>query len=244
MNKKLLPIILIFVFLLIAPAFAMFKIPKPVGYVNDFANVISADQKAQLNSIILELKQKTQAEIVVVTLNSLDGYPIEDVSLEIGRQWKVGQKGKDNGVIILVAPNDKKMRIETGYGTEGVIPDSKAGRIRDTYMIPYFKTGNYGKGILLGTAAVASAIAKDSGVTISGNYNYQKKASGRSHRKSNPFSNILFIVIFLFFAIKYPRFTLLMLLYSGGGGRGGSSGGFGGFSGGGGFGGGGASGGW
>ena len=168
------------------------------------------------------------------------------VTLEIGRQWKVGQKGKDNGVIVLVAPNEREMRIETGYGIEGAIPDSKAGRIRDEYMLPYFKTGDYGKGIIHGTAAIVDSIASEYGVTISGNYNYQgytTNSTGQGSTQSSPLFNFLFIAIFLFFAIKYPRFTMLMLLSSGRGG-GGHSGGFGGFSGGGGFGGGGASGRW
>ncbi|HSA07690.1 MAG TPA: TPM domain-containing protein [Candidatus Gastranaerophilales bacterium] len=246
MRKKTIYTAIIFVFILVTPVFAGFKIPQAVGYVNDFANVIADTEEAKLNSIILELKQKTQAEVVVVTLGSLEGYPVEDVSLEIGRQWKVGQKGKDNGVIILVAPNDREMRIETGYGVEGAIPDAKAGRIRDEYMIPNFKTGNYGMGILLGAAAIVDAIAVDSGVTISGNYNYQSYRANnvnRSSTQSNPLFNFFFIAIFLFFAIKYPRLTLFLLLSSGRGG-GGHSGGFGGFSGGGGFGGGGASGRW
>jgi uncharacterized protein len=241
MHKKIILTALFLIFTFAIPAFAMFKLPSPVGYVNDFANVIADTEETQLNSLILELKQKTQAEVVVVTLNSLEGYPVEDVALELGRQWKVGQKGKDNGVIILVAPNEKEMRIETGYGVEGAIPDAKAGRIRDNYMIPNFKTGNFGKGIMLGTAAIIDAIAKDSSVTISGNINYESYAPNNP-TKNKPLHNIIFVMIFLFFAIKYPHFTMALLLSSGRGGS--SSGGFGGFSGGGGFGGGGASGRW
>jgi len=242
MRKKLILTILIFLFTFITPAFGMFKLPSPVGYVNDFANIIENTDENRLNSIILELKQKTQAEVVVVTLNSLKGYPVEDVGLEIGRQWKVGQKGKNSGVIVLVAPNDRKIRIETGYGIEGVIPDSKAGRIRDELMLPMFRTGNYSKGIVLGTAAIVDTIAKDNRVTISGNYNYQNYFSHESSQ-DNPLKNLVLLAIFLFFAIKYPRFTMFLLLSSG---RGGSysSGSFGGFGGSGGFGGGGASGRW
>jgi uncharacterized protein len=243
MNKKIIFIAIAFVFMLMIPSFAMFKLPTPVGYVNDFANVITDSDEANLNSIILELKEKTQAEVVVVTMNSLENYPIEDVGLEIGRQWKVGQKGKDNGLIVLVAPNDKKMRIEVGYGLEGAIPDSKAGRIRDEYMIPNFKVGDYSKGIAVGTSIIVGSIAKDYGVTISKNYNYVNQVPPKS-QKSSPLVNFVFIAMFLFVAIKYPRFTMLMLLSGGGGRSDSSSGSFGGFSGGGGFGGGGSSGGW
>lgn len=243
MRNKIIFTVLTLAIIVVMPAFAMFKLPQPVGYVNDFANVIADSEEAQLNSIILELKQKTKAEVVVVTMGSLEGYPIEDVSLEIGRQWKVGQKGEDNGVIVLVAPNDKAMRIETGYGIEGAIPDSKAGRIRDEFMLPYFKTGEYGKGTILGTAAIVAAIANEYGVTVSGNYNYQSYTK-KSTQQGSPMANFIFIAIFLFFAIKYPRLTMLLLLSSGRGGGGSSGGGFGGFSGGGGFGGGGSSGSW
>jgi len=243
MNKKIILTFLIIAIVL--PVFGMFKLPRPEGYVNDFANVIADSEKAKLNSIILELKQKTGAEVIIVTLGSLQGYPIEDVGLEIGRQWKVGQKGKNNGVIILVAPNEREMRIETGYGVEGAIPDSKAGRIRDNYMIPHFKTGEYGKGTILGTAAIIDAIAQEYGVTVSGNYTYRNyKAENPNHDQSNPLFNFIFFAIFLFFAIRHPRLMLFLLLTSGRGGGRSHSGGFGGFSGGGGFGGGGASGRW
>ena len=210
MRKKLILTILIFLFTFITPAFGMFKLPSPVGYVNDFANIIENTDENRLNSIILELKQKTQAEVVVVTLSSLKGYPVEDVGLEIGRQWKVGQKGKNSGVIVLVAPNDRKIRIETGYGIEGVIPDSKAGRIRDELMLPMFRTGNYSKGIVLGTAAIVDTIAKDNRVTISDNYNYQNYFSHESSQ-DNPLKNLVLLAIFLFLLIK-PYLEIKILL--------------------------------
>lgn len=225
-------------------SFAEYKAPKPIGYVNDYANVLPGDSVAKLNGIIQELRSKTGAEVVVVTLRSLDGYPIEDVGLEIGRQWKIGEKGKDNGVVILTAINDHKLRIEVGYGIEGYLTDAHAGRIRDTYMVPYFKKGDYQTGIIYGTSAVVSSIAKGYGVTISGNYQIPQ-----TQDEPDGFSILIFF-LFIFLFIRYPSFMTGLLIgsmnsgrYSSGGGFGGGSG-FGGFGGSGGFGGGGASGGW
>ncbi|NLF83556.1 MAG: hypothetical protein GX568_06200 [Candidatus Gastranaerophilales bacterium] len=237
------------ILLAIKPVFAAYKAPAPVGYVNDFAGIISGREEARLDVVIRELKAKTGAEIAVVTLKSLDGYPTEDVALAIGRQWGVGQKGKDNGLVILVAPNDRKVRIEVGYGLEGYITDGQAGRIIDEYMIPYFKQGNYEQGIVSGTFAVTGAIAKGHGVTITGNYAYQRPISPTSDNTSapnNPLFNFIFVAIFIYLAIKHPDLLLLLLLSSGRGGRGGGFGGgsFGGGFGGGGFGGGGAGRGW
>ena len=142
------------------------NLPKPEGYVNDFANVINDADKEKIEFATRELNAKTGVNVVVVTVKSLEGRPIEDYSLEIGRQWKLGQKGKNNGIVILVAPNDKKMRIETGYGIEGYITDGDAGRIRDDYMVPYFKNGDFSTGIKYGTIATASILAKNYGVKL------------------------------------------------------------------------------
>ena len=226
------------------------KIPAAVGYVNDFAGIISAENKNNLNFYLKELDKKTGAEIAVVTVASLKDNAIEDVSLEIGRKWGVGKKGKDNGVVILVATGDKKMRIEVGYGLEGIIPDGKSGRIRDDYMIPFFKQGDMEKGIVNGTMAVASVIAKSYRVEMPADFNSSvadlassSSTSQTSSGKSSP-PDILIFLIFIILFIILPRRGLFIGGYTNyGGGFGGSSGGFSGF-GGGSFGGGGSSGSW
>src|SRR5574344_194540 len=146
-------------FVIINCAYAEYVPPKPVGYVNDFADVISPKNKGIMQGYIKDLQEKTGAEVTVVTLKSLEGYPIEDVGLAIGRAWGVGQKGKNNGIVVLVAPNDHKLRIEIGYGLEGIITDSMAGRIRDNYMIPYFRNNDYNKGITAGTLEIIKEVA-------------------------------------------------------------------------------------
>lgn len=228
------------------------KIPAAVGYVNDFAGVISPENKNNLESYLKELDKKTGAEVAVVTLSSLKGNAIEDVSFEIGRKWGIGKKGKNNGVVILVATGDKKMRIEVGYGLEGIIPDGKAGRIRDDYMIPFFKQGNMEQGVINGTMAVVYEIAKGYNVQMPVEFNSSlsdlsadSSSAAQTGTGKTSGSDIFVFLIFIIIFIILPRRGLFIGGFTNyGEGFGGSSGGgFGGF-GGGDFGGGGASGDW
>jgi len=218
---------------------------QPRGFVNDFANVISASEENELMSMITELRQKTGAEIAVVTVSSLEGGEIDDFTNRLFERWGIGQKGKDNGLMFLAAIKDRKMRIEVGYGLEGAIPDATAGRIRRDIITPYFKAGKPGRGIVMGVAALSQAAAKEYGVTLTGTAaRYAQKPRAR---KGNPIFTILFLIFFIPFAIRHPFLALLLL--SGGRGGGYRSGGGGGFGGGSGFGGGmsgggGSSGGW
>ncbi len=217
--------------------------------VNDFANVIPANQEQQINEMIVELKQKTGAEIAVVTLQSLEGGEIDDFSNRLFEKWGIGQRGKDNGLLFLAAMQDREMRIEVGYGLEGAIPDSAAGRIRRDIITPQFKANKPGTGILLGVAALSQEVAREYGVTLTGASRHDQTIHSQrsSNRNIGLIPRLLLIVVFIFFAIRHPELALFLLLSSmrGGGAR---SGGFGG-GGGGGFGGGmsgggGSSGGW
>lgn len=223
--------------------------PRNGVAVYDYANVISGTDEQKLESMIDELEQKTGAEIAVVTIQSLDGGQIDDFTNRLFERWGVGQKGKDNGLMFLAAMKDRKMRIEVGYGLEGAIPDSKAGRIRRDVITPYFQANQPGKGITAGVALLTQEIAKEYGVELTGSaaqYRYPSN-SRSSSKKGNPVVTIIIVVLFVFFAIRHPHLAMLLLLSGGGGGRSSGGGGFGG--GGGGFGGGmsgggGSSGGW
>ena len=142
--------------------------PSYTNYVNDFANLIDANTKTELTQIISELEQKTTVEIAVATITSLEGLSVEDYANQLFNKWGVGKKDKDNGVLILVAKNDRKMRIETGYGVEQYLTDGTAGEIIRQFMVPYFKEGNYSEGILQGTKSVISTIAKSNNTQITG----------------------------------------------------------------------------
>lgn len=246
----------VFLCLIAYTAFAEISIPsRPVNHVVDLAGIINADMEAGLNRYLLELEQKTTAQMVILTINSLEGESIEDLSIQIAHdKWKLGQKGKDNGVLFLISLNDRKYRIEVGYGLEGVLPDSLVGSLGRNILVPFFKKGDYSNGIFAAALAMANEIASDSGVKINGMPTI--KPGIQQTRKDKPASLfntivgivILFILLVMF--IKNPRLFLLLFLFSSMGGRmgswGGGGGGFGGFGGGGGggFGGGGASGGW
>ena len=148
--------------------------PKPTAssgiYVQDNAGVFSASVSGYLQSLGRQLDQKTTAQLVVVTVPSLKGAPLEDYSLQILRQWGIGNKEKNNGVLMLISTGDRKSRIEVGYGLEGALTDGVTGQIQDQYMIPYFRKGNYEEGIARGYEALARRIAKE--------YNVQLAVSG------------------------------------------------------------------
>lgn len=211
------------------------QFPKPVGFVNDFANVMPADAAQKITQICTELKQKTGAEISVVTIETLGDNYIEDYAVRLFETWGIGEKGKDNGVLILNAIKERKIRIEIGYGIEGIIPDANAGRIRDEYLMPYLRKGDFGTGYLFTVAAIAKEIADEYGVQLTGDAKYYGQPRGAKSKGIGGFFGMLII----FFLIIITRGRILPWLLLGsmmGGGRGRS--GWGGFGNGGGFGGG------
>jgi uncharacterized protein len=213
----------------------------PRDYVVDLAGVVRSDVKAQLNGYLLQLEQKTTAQVLVLTVQSLDGQAVEEFAFQTKEKWKLGQKGKDNGVLLVVAVKDRKYRIEVGYGLEGVLPDSLVGTIGREYLVPYFKTGDYGTGIQAGTIAIIRTIATHEGVEITGAAARPSRGAGatRPLGKLQMIFLALFGVAALILFITHPRQCILLILASQMGGRGGWSGGGGGFGGGGSFGGGG-----
>jgi len=149
-------------------AAAQITVPKPQGYVTDLAGVIDGPTKARLTNLIRELKAKTGAEIAVVTVRTTQPESAFDYAMAIAEQWKPGSAGKDDGIVFLVAVDDREMQILTGYGVEGPLPDGKVGEIRDTLVVPAFKSGDYARGIADATTTMAALIAADKGVTLSG----------------------------------------------------------------------------
>jgi uncharacterized protein len=233
-------------------------IPRtPSRYVEDLAGIITDSIELQLNGHLQELEQKTTVQMVVLTIKSLEGESLEDLSIEIAHnKWKLGQKGKDNGVLLFVAVQDKKYRFEIGYGLEGILPDSLVGSIGRTYLVPYFRKGDYSTGIFTASLAVISEIASDAGVEITDMPQVRTPspyAQGQ-RRKPSLFGSIFTILFFIgliYLFIKHPRLLLFLIMMNMlGGGRRGSWGGGGSFGGGfgggggGGFGGGGAGGSW
>lgn len=148
-----------------AAAKASYPSPTKDFFVEDFADVLSQSTRSQILSLGASLQQKTTAQVVVVTVKTLNGQDIESYALGMLRQWGIGQKDKNNGVLILVAVDDHKDRIEVGYGLEGTINDAKAGRILRNVMEPAFKKGDYNVGVLDGYRAVVNEVCGQYGVS-------------------------------------------------------------------------------
>lgn len=220
--------------------------PKPTAaagiYVQDYAQVLSAEDKRRLLSIGQELDNKTTAQLAVVTVKTLDGQPIENYALSILREWGIGSKEKNNGALIVVAVQDRRSRIEVGYGLEGLLTDGLTGRIQDQAMIPYFRKGNYAAGIVNGYAITASLIAKDAGVQLTSINSEQIAVPAKTTNNTDqeyPFwlklligaGIVLLLIIdnlFLGGVLTQMLFFMFLRGRGGGGGRGGFGGGSGG----------------
>ena len=132
--------------------------PEYQGFVNDYAGLLSPAVKTQLDAKLSQLEKDTTAEVAVVTVKSLEGDDVDDYAVRLFEKWKIGKKDKNNGVLFLVALDERKMRIEVGYGLEPVITDGRAGRIRDDDVTPKFKQNDYDGGITDGVASIEKYI--------------------------------------------------------------------------------------
>ncbi|KHK00718.1 TPM domain-containing protein [Desulfovibrio sp. TomC] len=139
--------------LLAATALAL-GVPRLQGRVNDTARLLSPDAAARLDSQLAAFERTDSTQVVVLTIPSLEGEPLEDYSVKVAQAWGIGQKGKDNGVLLLVSKNDRKVRIEVGYGLEGRLTDALTGRIIDNAIVPAFKAGNFDAGIEAGVKGI------------------------------------------------------------------------------------------
>lgn len=161
---------------------------KPQGFVSDFAGIISATDVPAMESQLKTLREATGIEIAVVTVNSLDGDVVETYAVKLFQEWGIGNKDIDNGLLVIVAPNEREARIEVGYGLEGTVTDIQANNIVQLVMLPNFRAENYSKGI------------KDSVDVLVGIINKTVDPSIYSEPKKGSDSNINFeIIIFLLF---------------------------------------------
>lgn len=133
------------------------EVPPLKGYVNDYANMISPAVRAKLTNELKDLERTDSTQIVILTIPSLEGLTIEDYSIRVAEAWKIGQKGRDNGIIFMVANQERKIRIEVGRGLEGKLTDLTAGRIIDFVVKPRFKRGDFAGGFVAGVAALIDA---------------------------------------------------------------------------------------
>jgi len=222
-------------------------VPPLDGPVNDYAHMFTTSEIQELNSYLYTIDRQSDLQIAVLTIPSLEGDNLESYSIRVAEKWQIGQKGKDSGVILVIVAQDRKLRIEVGYGLEDRITDAQSSRIIRSVIAPQFKKREYGKGVLLGVKNLVGLALQDESLISDA-----VKESDRQSDDSIPLPLIIFLIIIFLFGSRFMPgglFWPLLFLSSGrsGGysGRGGSGGFGGGFSGGGGrFGGGGSSGSW
>jgi uncharacterized protein len=147
MNRAVLTLLCTGALIRVTAAAAQGPFPAPSGYVNDFARVLDSGSKQALETLLRETEQKTSAEVVVATVPSLNGVTVEEYANRLFQQWGVGKKREDNGILVLVAPSEREMRIEVGYGLEPILPDGLAGQIIREAFLPRFRAGDYAGGI-------------------------------------------------------------------------------------------------
>ena len=151
-------VIAAFIAVIAAPLLAAPQFPPLTGRVVDEAGLLTPAQRQQLTGVLAQFEAATKRQVVVATVKSLQGYPIEDYGVQLGRAWGIGEKGKNTGAILLVAPNERKVRIEVGYGLEGELTDSISSTIINQRILPAFRQGQYGQGIVTGTGAILQAL--------------------------------------------------------------------------------------
>ncbi len=211
---------------------------RPTDYVNDFAHVLDQTTIAQLDNICQQIEQKAHAQIAVVTVNSLDGSDIESYAVALYKQWGIGSKATDHGVLVLLAVQDRKYRIEVGYGLEPILTDGKVGGF-GREAVPLLRQGDYGGAVSLMTSRVADVIAQDAGIELTGarpQFSTQPRGEPDAGLSGKQLL-ILGIILLIVLLTPLRKVLFWMLLFGGGGGGRGYGGG--GWGGGGGFGGGG-----
>ncbi len=153
-----IPVIMALLLILGAASLWALEVPPLKGRVNDLAGLIDPATQRQLEAALAQLEQSDSTQLAVLTIDSLQGDSLEDFSIRVVEQWQIGQKNVDNGVLLLISKNDRKIRIEVGYGLEGKLTDLVAGRIIRNVMVPQFKMGRFDQGIIAGVNAIAGVV--------------------------------------------------------------------------------------
>lgn len=206
---RLLAVLWLALLALATPAAAQ-TFPELTGRVVDQANLLSTTQELELAAKSEQLEKQTGRQFVVATVGSLEGLEIEDYGTRLGRHWKIGDEKRDDGVILLVAPNEKKVRIETGYGAEGFLPDILAGWIIRDDILPRFRSGDMSGGILAGADRIIQQLSLPPEEARQRAEQIQQQEASRPKRGFNPMPMIFWGMVALF---------VLMSMARGGGGR-------------------------
>lgn len=230
--RRLIALLAVFGALLVLArdAAAKFEPPPLEGYVVDGTNTLTREQIAQLDQRLAAFRNEKGFSVVAFVVPSLEGSNIDDVAYETFNTWEIGDKGKDNGVLLLIAPSERRLRIETGKGVGGELTDIESAEILRTHVAPALRDGDLYRAVDEGTRAVETALAGDLPIR-------EKTAAEKKEAPSSPFGSfgmILLIGLLLLLSIVFPPVRYLLFAILGGAFRGGGRGGGGGFSGGGG----------
>jgi len=171
---------------------------RPASYVTDLAGVLGVETDARLEALCSELEQKTGAQLAIVTVSSLEGESVEIYAADLFKQLGIGSKRENRGVLLLVAPNERKYRIEVGYGLEPVINDARAGDAGRA-MVPFLRLGDYGKAVETAAWQLAKYVADDSGVSLSGQPPLRQIRNGDEEAGNLPLWLLLGLVVFFIF---------------------------------------------
>lgn len=171
------------------------EVPQLKGHVNDYANVLNPSQAGRLETKLTEFEKTDSTQIVVLTIPSLEGEDLEGYSIRVAEAWKIGWKGQDNGVILLISQAEKKIRIEVGRGLEGKLTDLISGRIIRTVIVPYFKRGDFDGGIEAGTSAIIEAVR--------GEFKARDRAASGGASTKGSVSSMFTLAIFLIIALLF-----------------------------------------
>ena len=206
--------------ILLSVSASAIDLPEPTEefFVNDFADVIDDEVEEELQAIGVSLYNQTTAQVVVVTVESLDGYDVDEYTLELGREWGVGSSETDNGVVLLMSVNDRQVAIQVGYGLEGCLPDGKTGRILDNYAIPYLSNNDFSMGLSEAYKALVAVVCEEYDVELSGDYNLNSYETTEEDFDMGSIIAIAFLII-----ITISVLDLVLNKFRGGSGRGGGS---------------------
>ena len=187
-NKLKYPALALFFFAFAYNLFAL-DVPNLQSRVNDYAGILTPQTIAALEDNLKQLEQTDSTQVAVLTINSLEGDALEDFSIRVAEKWKIGHKGLDNGAILLIVKNDRKIRIEVGYGLEGKLTDLLSGRIIYGIIAPSFKAGNYDEGVSKGVEAIIAVVKGEFDAS-------QVKTGGKL-----PSKNVIPVFVFLLFLV-------------------------------------------
>ncbi len=179
------------ILLLPATSLMALDVPQLTGRVNDYAAILAPATVEQLENSLNLFEKEQSTQIVVLAITSLEGDSLERFSLKVAEKWQIGQKGKDNGALLVIAKDERKMRIEIGYGLEGTLTDLVAGRIIRDVITPQFRNGNFDQGVVNGTAAMMAA--------VKGEFTAEQAQASQSKSKADPGGLIVPLLIGLFF---------------------------------------------